>query len=179
MECSKGHALVLNYYPPCPQPHLTLGTSKHLDPDFLTILLQYHIGGLQVLYQNHWIDLPPLKGALVVNIGDLLQVSSLNICFQFLDDKYLNSIWTNCMCSWSQITNLEVMIIEFLQTWLVIEFLLLASLLCIFTRWHESMVLSRNYYLINGLLYIEKYICENIFHIISQKDLTDSQLLTI
>ncbi|KAJ0967289.1 hypothetical protein J5N97_024206 [Dioscorea zingiberensis] len=74
MECARGHALVMNYYPPCPQPQLTLGTSKHSDPDFLTILLQDHIGGLQVLHQHYWIDVPPLPGALVVNIGDLLQL---------------------------------------------------------------------------------------------------------
>ncbi|CAL8992581.1 unnamed protein product [Prunus brigantina] len=39
------------------------------------ILLQDHIGGLQVLHQNKWIDVPSVPGALVVNIGDLLQVS--------------------------------------------------------------------------------------------------------
>jgi len=41
----------------------------------MKILLQDHIGGLQVLYGNQWIDVPPIHGAFVVNIGDLLQVS--------------------------------------------------------------------------------------------------------
>ncbi|KAK6161351.1 hypothetical protein DH2020_004732 [Rehmannia glutinosa] len=36
----------------------------------------YNIGGLQVLYDNHWVDIPPVPGALVVNIGDLLQLIS-------------------------------------------------------------------------------------------------------
>ncbi|CAI0420658.1 unnamed protein product [Linum tenue] len=35
-----------------------------------------HVGGLQVLHQNQWVDVPPLPGALVVNIGDLLQLIS-------------------------------------------------------------------------------------------------------
>ena len=43
-----------------------MGASKHSDPDFFTILLQDQIGGLQVLYQNQWADIPPVIGALLI-----------------------------------------------------------------------------------------------------------------
>ncbi|TMW95589.1 hypothetical protein EJD97_008633 [Solanum chilense] len=65
-----------NYYPPCPQPELTMGSIQHTDVDFVTVLLQDDIGGLQVLHQNHWVDVPPTPGALVVNLGDFLKVST-------------------------------------------------------------------------------------------------------
>ncbi|XP_071686082.1 1-aminocyclopropane-1-carboxylate oxidase homolog 1-like [Rutidosis leptorrhynchoides] len=73
MGCAEGLALLGHYYPSCPQPELTIGTPNHADNDFITILLQDHVGGLQVLYENQWIDVPPIPGALVVNAGDLLQ----------------------------------------------------------------------------------------------------------
>lgn len=77
MECAKGWALLCHYYPECPQPELTVGTSKHADSDFLTILLQDdHISCLQVLHKNQWVDVPPVHGALIVNVGDLLQLIS-------------------------------------------------------------------------------------------------------
>ncbi|KAK8507252.1 hypothetical protein V6N12_008594 [Hibiscus sabdariffa] len=42
----------------------------------LTLLLQNHISGLQVLHKDQWFDVRPTRGGLVVNIGDLLQVLS-------------------------------------------------------------------------------------------------------
>lgn len=74
LECGKGRTLVCNYYPACPEPELTLGISKHSDPVFLTVLLQDQLGGLQVLFNNQWVNVQPISGGLVVNIGDLLQV---------------------------------------------------------------------------------------------------------
>ncbi|KAH6770041.1 2-oxoglutarate and oxygenase superfamily protein [Perilla frutescens var. hirtella] len=76
MVFPEGHRISCHYYPVCPEPELTLGNTMHSDIGFITILLQNQISGLQVLYQHQWIDVEPIPGGLVVNIGDLLQLVS-------------------------------------------------------------------------------------------------------
>ncbi|PON33339.1 Oxoglutarate/iron-dependent dioxygenase [Parasponia andersonii] len=63
--------LILQIPNTCPQ----YAAPRHADDDFLTLLLQDHTGGLQVLSDNKWIDVPLHPGDLGVNIGDLLQAS--------------------------------------------------------------------------------------------------------
>ena len=68
-----------NYYPKCPNPELTVGVGRHSDVSTLTILLQDNVGGLYVRDNfdgDSWIHVPPINGALVVNIGDALQILS-------------------------------------------------------------------------------------------------------
>ncbi|XP_040374306.1 1-aminocyclopropane-1-carboxylate oxidase homolog 1-like isoform X2 [Rosa chinensis] len=76
IDCNEGLLVTGHYYPACPQPELTVGISKHADRTFITVLLQDNVGGLQVLHHNMWIDVNPVPGALVVNIGDFLQVAA-------------------------------------------------------------------------------------------------------
>ncbi|KAH0873313.1 hypothetical protein HID58_070675 [Brassica napus] len=64
---------------------LTLGLTKLSDNSFLTVLLQDHVGGLQVLHDQYWVDVPPVLGALVVNSGDFLQLIT--------NGKFISVFW--------------------------------------------------------------------------------------
>ncbi|GAB4841711.1 hypothetical protein Ancab_022433 [Ancistrocladus abbreviatus] len=75
-ELSGDSFLTVNHYPPCPNPSLTLGLSKHCDPNLITILLQGDVPGLQVFKDGEWIGVEPLPHAFVVNVGYLLHIVS-------------------------------------------------------------------------------------------------------
>lgn len=66
--------LRLNRYPPCPVSPEVFGLVPHTDSDFLTILYQDEVGGLQLMKDSKWVAVKPNKDTLIVNIGDLFQV---------------------------------------------------------------------------------------------------------
>ncbi|XP_045793016.1 1-aminocyclopropane-1-carboxylate oxidase homolog 1-like isoform X2 [Trifolium pratense] len=74
LNCAEGLYIQGHYYPPCPEPELTMGATKHTDAGFMTLVLQDQLGGLQILHEDKWVNVPPVHGALVVNMGDLLQL---------------------------------------------------------------------------------------------------------
>lgn len=49
------------------------GVGEHTDYGLLTLLAQDQYGGLQVKSPEGWIEAPPIEGALVCNIGDMLE----------------------------------------------------------------------------------------------------------
>ena len=67
--------LRLLHYPPHPPqaPDDLYGSAPHKDFGCLTLLAQDDVGGLQVQTPaGNWVDAPPVPGAFVVNVGDML-----------------------------------------------------------------------------------------------------------
>lgn len=84
-ELEEGSQLVVvNCYPPCPEPELTLGMPPHSDYGFLTLLLQDDVEGLQILYRDEWVTVDPIPSSFVVNVGDHLEVLIIILCYYFL-----------------------------------------------------------------------------------------------
>jgi isopenicillin N synthase-like dioxygenase len=64
-------------YPGKSDPTPRQGVGAHKDSGVLTLLfVEPGKGGLQVEKDGDWIDAPPLDGAFVVNIGELLEVAT-------------------------------------------------------------------------------------------------------
>ncbi|KAL3522051.1 hypothetical protein ACH5RR_014885 [Cinchona calisaya] len=68
--------LRMNRYPPCPISPQVFGLMPHTDSDFITLLHQDQIGGLQLVKDGKWIAVKPNPDALIINIGDLFQAWS-------------------------------------------------------------------------------------------------------
>ncbi|EEE60329.1 hypothetical protein OsJ_13427 [Oryza sativa Japonica Group] len=67
----------MNYYPPCPakERDRVLGVSPHSDAVGLTLLLQVSpVKGLQIRRGDDWIPVDPIPGALVANVGDVVEM---------------------------------------------------------------------------------------------------------
>ena len=74
-------AIALNYYPQIPEGVVLdeknaemVSIGSHTDLQFFTLLWQDMNGGLQVLNrQGQWLNVRPIEGTIVVNLGDYIQ----------------------------------------------------------------------------------------------------------
>ncbi|GLT80179.1 hypothetical protein SLA2020_516320 [Shorea laevis] len=73
-------AVRLTLYPPCPQPELVIGITPHSDATGITILNQVNgVDGLQIKRNGIWYPVSFLPNALVINVGDVLEILSNGI----------------------------------------------------------------------------------------------------
>nr|BAK05092.1 predicted protein [Hordeum vulgare subsp. vulgare] len=69
-----------SYYPECPRPELVFGLKPHSDGSVLTVLMvDDTVGGLQILRDGVWFDVPMVPHTLLVNIGDQTEIMSNGI----------------------------------------------------------------------------------------------------
>ncbi|KAL3536419.1 hypothetical protein ACH5RR_004880 [Cinchona calisaya] len=69
--------LRVNNYPPCRKPNQVVGFSPHSHASTLTMLTQDDdITGLQIRHDGQWVPVKPIPEALVVNVGDVLEIWS-------------------------------------------------------------------------------------------------------
>lgn len=78
-DCTQG--MRINYYPSCIQPNKVLGIAPHSDGSALTLLIQVNddVHGLQIKKDRQWVPIKPIPGAIIVNIGDVMEVYIANI----------------------------------------------------------------------------------------------------
>ncbi|XP_062097736.1 jasmonate-induced oxygenase 4-like [Humulus lupulus] len=78
-QCGKRSKLYgrFNFYPRCPRPGLSLGIKPHADGTAITLLLQDEtVEGLQFLINHQWFRAPIIPEALLINVGDQVEILS-------------------------------------------------------------------------------------------------------
>jgi isopenicillin N synthase-like dioxygenase len=69
--------LKLIHYQTPPDGMPRSGVAPHVDFSWITLLVQDDVGGLEARTPDGiWLDVPPVPGALVVNIGEILEYAS-------------------------------------------------------------------------------------------------------
>ncbi|GMJ11898.1 ethylene forming enzyme, ethylene-forming enzyme [Hibiscus trionum] len=62
-------------HPPCPTPDKIKGLRAHTDVGGIILLFQdAQVSGLQLLKDGEWVDVPPMRHSIVINLGDQLEV---------------------------------------------------------------------------------------------------------
>lgn len=81
-----------NFYPPCPRPDIVHGLKPHADGSAITIVLpDEQVEGLQFLKDDQWVRIPINPHALLVNVGDQLEMMSNGIFKSPIHRAVINS----------------------------------------------------------------------------------------
>ncbi|XP_027101799.2 flavanone 3-dioxygenase 3-like [Coffea arabica] len=83
--------MAVNCYPTCPEPDLVLGMPPHSDYGYMTIILQNHQGLEIMSHDKKWYQVPVRKGALVIQIGDQMEIISNGLCKSLVHRATVNS----------------------------------------------------------------------------------------
>ncbi|KAK2972336.1 hypothetical protein RJ640_014394 [Escallonia rubra] len=84
--------LRVTYYPTCCMPDQVLGLGPHSDASSITLLAQDDdVTGLQVLHDGGWVPVKPIPNALVVNIGDVMEIWS-NGRYKSIDHRVVTTV---------------------------------------------------------------------------------------
>ncbi|KAF8728960.1 hypothetical protein HU200_018262 [Digitaria exilis] len=75
-DAVKGQSMSMHHYPPCRRHRdKVVGIPPHTDSPALTLLLQVDdTPGLQIRRGGRWFPVRPMPGALLVNVGNILEV---------------------------------------------------------------------------------------------------------
>jgi isopenicillin N synthase-like dioxygenase len=85
-----------NYYPHCPKPDQVFGLKPHSDATVITIVfIDDTVSGLQLQKEGVWYNVPIIPNALLVNMGDAMEV---HVCtkLQKLFDPVLWTVNLSC-----------------------------------------------------------------------------------
>ena len=78
-------------YPPCSNPDIIKGLRAHTDAGGIILLFQDDkVSGLQLLKDDQWIDVPPMRHSIVINLGDQLEVYIMLITCQVPPYQHLS-----------------------------------------------------------------------------------------
>nr|POE81577.1 s-norcoclaurine synthase 1 [Quercus suber] len=65
----------MNFYPPFLEPERVIGLNRHVDISGITLLLECGVTPrLQVLKDENWVNVEPVNGAIVVNLGHIMEI---------------------------------------------------------------------------------------------------------
>ena len=75
----------MNFYPPCVEPERVIELNQHADISGITLLLECgDMTRSQVLKDENWVNVEPVNGAIVINLGHIMEVNTTSYMLIFV-----------------------------------------------------------------------------------------------